>query len=320
MSFTKSGKVMIKSSIKYLATDKVRDLVEDNNQLLLVLNRFHIPFGFGERTVCEICEEKAIDCPTFLAIANLISGKRFSADEIDLPTLLSYLREAHSYILDFRLPDIRETLVSAVHQQRLDDVAVRIIKFFDEYVDEVHSHMDYENRIVFPYIESLLKGNPVKDFKISDFASKHESVVSKLDELKDIFLQHYSMPNTRMLNRALFNISGCGEDLVSHCEIENLILVPAVEALERKVYAANRNQTQSICSNQELSQREKDIIRLVAHGLANKEIADTLSLSFHTITTYRKNISAKLNIHSTAALTIFAILHGIVDPKEIELK
>ena len=98
---------MIKSSIKYLATDKVRDLVEDNNQLLLVMNRFRVPFGFGERTVCEVCEEKGIDCPTFLAIANLISGKRFSINEIELPTLLSYLREAHSYILDFRLPDIR---------------------------------------------------------------------------------------------------------------------------------------------------------------------------------------------------------------------
>ncbi len=96
---------MIKSSIKYLATDKVRDLVEDNNQLLLVLNRFRVPFGFGERTVCEVCEEKGIDCPTFLAIANLISGKRFSINEIELPTLLSYLREAHSiyWISDCRI-------------------------------------------------------------------------------------------------------------------------------------------------------------------------------------------------------------------------
>lgn len=311
---------MIKSSIKYLATDKVRDLVEDNNQLLLVLNRFHIPFGFGEQTVCEICEERDIDCPTFLAIANLISGKQFTINEIELPTLLSYLREAHSYILDFRLPDIRETLVSAVHQQRLDEVAVHIIRFFDEYADEVYSHMDYENRIVFPYVEELLKGNATQDFKISHFASKHESVVSKLNELKDIFLQHYAMPNTRMLNRALFNLSACGEDLVSHCEIENLILVPSVEALEKDVYTTNRNQQERPSGNYELTQREKDIIRLVAHGLANKEIADRLSLSFHTITTYRKNISAKLNIHSTAALTIYAILHGIVNPKEIELK
>ena len=313
---------MIKSSIQYLATDKVRDLVEDNNQLLLVLNRFHVPFGFGDKTVCEICEEHDIDCPTFLAIADLISGKRFSINDIELSTMLSYLREAHSYILDFRLPDIRETLVSAVHQQRLDDVAVRIISFFDEYADEVHSHMEYENNVVFPYIESLLRGDTNENFKISDFASKHESVVTKLNELKDIFLQHYSIPNTRMLNRALFNIAACGEDLVSHCEIENIILVPVVEALEKKTYAIKKNKGPATndANNQSLSQREKEIIRLVAHGLPNKEIADKLCLSFHTITTYRKNISAKLNIHSTAALTIFAILHGIVNPEEIELK
>ena len=80
--------------------------------------------------------------------------------------------------------------------------------------------MEYENNVVFPYIESLLRGDTNENFKISDFASKHESVVTKLNELKDIFLQHYSIPNTRMLNRALFNIAACGEDLVSHCEIE----------------------------------------------------------------------------------------------------
>lgn len=314
---------MIKSSLKYAANDKVRDLVEDNTQLLLVLNRFHVPFGFGDKKVCEICEENGIDCPTFLAVAELISGKHFSASDVSLPTLIPYLREAHSYILDFRLPDIRETLVSAVHQPRIDDVAVHIIKFFDEYADEVHKHMDYEDNVVFPYIGNLLEGVKSDNFKIADFASKHEAVVTKLNELKDIFLQHYSMPNTRLLNRALFNIVACGEDLVSHCEIENYLLVPAVETLEQKVRYTGRAKS-SISdrsySQMQLSEREKDIIRLVAHGLANKEIADKLCLSFHTITTYRKNISSKLNIHSTAALTIYAILHGIVDPKEIELK
>ena len=69
-----------------------------------------------------------------------------------------------------------------------------------------------------------------------------------------------------------------------------------------------------------LSDREKEIIRLVAQGLSNKQIADRLCLSFHTITTYRKNLSTKLNLHSTAALVIYAILHNIVDPKDIELK
>lgn len=232
---------MIKSSVRYSISDRVRDMIEDNNQILLVLNRFHIPFGFGDRTVGDVCDENGIDTPTFLAVADLISGRRFSADGVKLPTLMAYLREAHSYILDFRLPDIRETLISAVHQPSLEDVAMHIIKFFDEYMEEVRTHMDYEDSVVFPYIEGLLDGNPGDGFHIADFASKHESVVSKLDELKDIFMQHYCMPNTRLLNRALFNISACGDDLVTHCEIENMLLVPAVEALERETRRAARD-------------------------------------------------------------------------------
>lgn len=316
---------MIKSSVRYSISDRVRDMIEDNNQILLVLNRFHIPFGFGDRTVGDVCDENGIDTPTFLAVADLISGRRFSADGVKLPTLMAYLREAHSYILDFRLPDIRETLISAVHQPSLEDVAMHIIKFFDEYMEEVRAHMDYEDSVVFPYIEGLLEGNPGDGFHIADFASKHESVVSKLDELKDIFMQHYCMPNTRLLNRALFNISACGDDLVTHCEIENMLLVPAVESLERETRRAardgrNRPAAATVAGGEKLSAREKEIISLVAHGLANKEIADRLCLSFHTVTTYRKNISSKLNIHSTAALTIYAILQGIADPKDIELK
>lgn len=315
---------MIKSTVRYSATDKLRDIIEDNNQLLLVLNRFRIPFGFGDKTVGEVCDKQGIDCSTFLAVADLVSGKSFAGIPVDLPTLMAYLRQAHSYILDFRLPDIRETLILAVHPL-LDNVAMLIIKFFDDYVEEVRNHMDYEDRVVFPYIESLLRGEP-SEFSIAEFASKHESVVSKLNELKDIFLQHYTMPNTRMLNRALFNINACGDDLVSHCEIENRLLVPAVEALEKEATVRRENASVKEATGSEaerpenLSDREKEIVCLVAQGLTNKEIADRLFLSFHTITTYRKNISTKLNIHSTAALTIYAIVQGLVDLREVELK
>lgn len=316
---------MPKTQIRYASSDRLSDLIDSNNQLLLVVNRFHIPFGFGDSTVAEVCDANGIDCDTFLAVAEIVSGNGYSSRHIDPSTLVPYLREAHSYILDFRLPDIRQTLISAVYQPKLDGVAGMIIRFFDEYVDEVRAHMDHEDSIVFPYVDRLLAGQSDSDYKIADFASHHEAVVTKLDELKDIFIRHYAMPNTRLLNRALFNIDDCGRDLISHCEIENVLLVPAVEALERTVASStSARRTAAVVAtplpDSTLSAREREIIGLVAHGLVNKEIADRLSLSFHTITTYRKNISAKLNIHSTAALTIYAVLHGLVDPKEIELK
>ncbi len=53
--------------------------------------------------------------------------------------------------------------------------------------------------------------------------------------------------------------------------------------------------------------------------MSNKEIADSLCISVHTVTTHRRNICAKLEIHSPAGLTIYAILNGLIDPKEVDL-
>lgn len=62
-----------------------------------------------------------------------------------------------------------------------------------------------------------------------------------------------------------------------------------------------------------LSQREKEVIAYVVRGMTNKQIADKLCLSTHTVITHRRNISAKLDIHSTAGLTIYAIVNKLFD-------
>lgn len=67
----------------------------------------------------------------------------------------------------------------------------------------------------------------------------------------------------------------------------------------------------------ELSNREKDIIAEVAKGLTNKQIADKLFISVHTVMTHRKNIANKLQIHSPSGLTVYAILNNLVDLDQI---
>lgn len=68
----------------------------------------------------------------------------------------------------------------------------------------------------------------------------------------------------------------------------------------------------------ELSVREKEIVRAVARGLSNKEVADLLCISTHTVTTHRRNIAAKLEIHNPAGLTIYAIVNGLIDITEVQ--
>lgn len=68
------------------------------------------------------------------------------------------------------------------------------------------------------------------------------------------------------------------------------------------------------CSGIKISAREAEIIRHVAEGLTNKEIADRLFLSTHTVTTHRKNIMAKIGVNNTAGLVLFAIRNNIMTP------
>jgi DNA-binding NarL/FixJ family response regulator len=61
-----------------------------------------------------------------------------------------------------------------------------------------------------------------------------------------------------------------------------------------------------------LTERERDVLRLVAEGLSSKEIADRTGIAVKTVEAHRGNISQKLDLHDAVALTRFAIRHGLV--------
>ncbi len=67
-----------------------------------------------------------------------------------------------------------------------------------------------------------------------------------------------------------------------------------------------------------LTDREIDVLRCVALGMTNKEIAGMLFLSTHTVIAHRKNISAKLGIKTIAGFTVYALLNDIILPEEIK--
>lgn len=62
----------------------------------------------------------------------------------------------------------------------------------------------------------------------------------------------------------------------------------------------------------ELSNREKEVIKLIASGKINKEIADILCISINTVITHRKNISSKLGIKSASGLSLYAMMNGLI--------
>lgn len=68
---------------------------------------------------------------------------------------------------------------------------------------------------------------------------------------------------------------------------------------------------------QTLSSREKEIVICVVKGMTNREIADRLFLSTHTVITHRRNIARKLQVHSASGLTVYAIVNKLIELKDL---
>ena len=129
-----------------------------------------------------------------------------------------------------------------------------------------------------------------------------------------------------MLTAALHDIYNNEEWLNLHAQVEDRIFTPAIRRLEQKlrqddvtrnistmVFKGNNSETEP------LSERERDVIVALVQGMSNKEIAEHLFISVNTVITHRRNIARKLQIHSPAGLTIYAIVNGLVDISNIRL-
>ena len=77
----------------------------------------------------------------------------------------------------------------------------------------------------------------------------------------------------------------------------------------------NKKTTSDTVETNLLSQRETEVLRLVASGCINKEIADKLNTSINTVLTHRKNITSKLGIKSVSGLSFYAMMNGIIAPQ-----
>lgn len=312
------------------------DIICDNYSLLQVMSRFDLPLGFGDHSVEEVCQSHQVDCTTFLAVANFInkghSRSHTPTDGISVRSLMNYLKNAHHYFLDFQLPVIRRKLLEAIDCSMDNEVTFLILKFFDGYVQEVRKHMSYEDQYVFVYVEKLLNGQASDDFDINMFVRHHDHIDEKLTELKNSIIKYYpANRNAHLMNAVLFDIFNCEKDLASHNMVEDHLFVPAVLQLEEEV--KNRQQEETEQKNavpvlpmeeekktqDDLSQREKEIVSCVVKGMSNKEIAEHLFISPHTVITHRKNISRKLQIHSPTLLTVYAIVNKLVDIGEVKI-
>ena len=312
----------------YEADDKMITLISDNYNILQSLGRFGISLGFGDKTVREVCEEQEVDTFTFLAIVNYtINGYRNvdSEERFSVPTLLHYLKSSHEYYLNFQLPAIRTQLQEALDMK--DNLARLILKLYDGYAQEIRRHMQYEEKTVFPYVVDLLNNKINNNYDIDTFSKHHGQVDLRLKELKNIIIKYLptDIRHNNQLTSILYNLYNNEEWLVNHSQVEEDIFIPAIRNLEHRTKQSgiNANISRMIKSQsattEALSDREKDVVVSLVQGMSNKEIAEHLFISTNTVITHRRNIARKLQIHSPAGLTIYAIVNNLIDISAVKL-
>lgn len=272
---------------------KLADIVSANHNLILLLPRFGLPLGFGNRSVKEVCGDGNVDTDFFLLICNIYTFDDYLPDaeqllHTNLQQLVPYLRASHRYYIEERLPHLQRHL-SHLTDTMETSVAQMLSQFFEDYRQELAGHFMEEEKRLFPYIERMQHGEKIADKVTNYFIDSHRSIKDKLTDLMQILYKY--LPGDSMneeLIELVFDILQLTEDLEKHTLIEERLLMPA--------------------DDYELSDREKEVLLLVAKGLSSKEIADKLCVSIHTVNSHRKNISQKTGIKSVAGLAAYAMI------------
>lgn len=128
-----------------------------------------------------------------------------------------------------------------------------------------------------------------------------------------------SYPELQSVTLALLSTTVCDEEVMR--QFDGVVNIYDGQAqIIRKLHAAvEQGETNPYSDSHDLSERERDVLILVAKGKTNKEIADELNISIHTVMSHRKNITHKTGIKSVAGLTVYALLNNLLDQNDVTL-
>jgi len=157
--------------------------------------------------------------------------------------------------------------------------------------------------------QAYLENHPVDFLIISQSAFRQRAAlfISKPELLEKTVLLEESPADDPLKAKHVHGIPAS----IHLMENKEALTAKIQSLLDHRDFKASGNEPQG------LSPRETTIVRLVSLGLTNRQIAEKLFLSAHTVMTHRKNISSKLGIKSVSGLTIYAIVNNIITLDEV---
>lgn len=236
---------MIPLTTTHITEDqKLSDIILANPRIMLLLEHFNLFVPIQEKTIRMICSENNLNANMFLTFANLYSGasstsvEGFSFKETEV--ILTFLKNSHLYYTHEMYPLIHG-IIKQMNEVNKHKEMFLVEKFFNEYFHEVKEHLNYEDTTAFPYMKNLydhiLKKKPLQKsttYSIKEYKEHHDDIEEKLNDLKNLLIKYLPVENDQKLRRNLiFHLSELEFDLNIHARIEDMILIPLVEEMER---------------------------------------------------------------------------------------
>ncbi len=285
------------------ANMRMSEVVSEHLSLIPVINRFGIRLGVSDDTVMTVCEKNKVDTAFFLTIINTFINEDYFPEKklqnFHLTQIIDYLKKTNHYYLQNQLPNIERHLHFFIKTSGQNNASLELIgKMFVSFKEKLCHRIEYDETEWFPYMLALNKKNGRKKTvrtKVTTL-SDESSIEAIIDDMRNIMIKHLTgMYDDNLCYAVLFAINALGHDIRQHNRIRNRILIPMVD--------------DNSCT---LSNREKEVLKLIVSGYTNKEIAAKLFVSMNTILTHRKNITAKLGIKTIPGLTFYAITNKII--------
>lgn len=278
---------------------KMAELLDSHPSIPGVFSHMGFTFGYGDASVDDVCRQAGIDPKTFLLICKVYAQEDYRPSseemaEIDLNVIVQYLSRSHKNYMDGALKDLAASLGRMIYP--CSDETQRVFwNFYSNFKQELQKHFTFEEEHIFPHLGKT-------DASIQE--EDHSGVEETLEDLKSLVMNH--LPDNADQQEAFKILSALiplQNDVRKHIFLEETIL-------ERHVHEEEDDST--------LSCREKEVLVCVAKGMINKEIADHLNISIHTVISHRKNISQKTGIKTVAGMTVYALLNKLIDIQSVE--
>lgn len=168
---------------------------------------------------------------------------------------------------------------------------------------------------------SVCKVSSLEDFQ-EIIHSKHVDILvtnpmQLVNRTKEVKKVKNNYPNLSIIG---LNMGIIDNDLAQLLDDTFTVYDSIPHVLNKIVRTSESSENKNSSNTDNLTEREIDVLTNLVHGMSNKEIAEALSISIHTVVTHRKNISSKTGIRSQSGLTIYAISKKIISIDDIDLK